>query len=93
MTQLLPDEETFIINNLPLESAQLRYKYPNAVCHAADCWNDAPLPANYKPNRIEIYYADTPHISYENNQVQYINLSADIGQSQVIQVWIDGECK
>lgn len=33
MTQLLPDEETFIINNLPLLSAQLRHKYPNAVCH------------------------------------------------------------
>ena len=96
MTQLLPDEETFIINNLPLLSAQLRHKYPNAVWNAADCWDDDPLPADYKPNRIEIYYADnadTPHIHFENDQVQYINLPSNAGQSQVIQVWVDGNCK
>ena len=108
MTQLLPEEEVFIINRLPVELAQLRHKYPNAVWNAADCWNDASLPANYKPNRIEIYYADqadSPHIYFENDQVQYINLPpdvnsspdvnlpADIGQSQVIQVWIDGKCR
>lgn len=102
MTQLLPDEIALIQSRLPVESAQLRHKYPNAVWNAADCWNDAPLPANYKPNRIEIYYADqadSPHIYFENDQVQYINLPADvnlpadIGQSQVIQVWVDGECR
>lgn len=96
MTQLLPEEEAFIISKLPPQSAQLRHKYPNAVWNAADCWNDAPLPANYKPNRIEIYYADQadrPHIHFENDQVQYINLPPDVGQSQVIQVWIDGLCK
>ena len=81
MTQLLPEEEVFIINRLPVELAQLRHKYPNAVWNAADCWNDAPLPANYKLNRIEIYYADqadSPHIYFENDQVQYINLPADV---------------
>ena len=96
MTQLLPEEEVFIISRLPQELAQLRHKYPNAVWNAADCWNDAPLPANYKPNRIEIYYADKadrPHIHFENDQVQYINLPADVRQSPVIQVWVDGECR
>ena len=96
MTQLLPEEEVFIISRLPLELAQLRHKYPNAVWNAADCWNDAQLPANYKPNRIEIYYADqadSPHIYFENGSIKYVNLPADIGQSQVIQVWIDGKCR
>ncbi len=96
MTPLLPDEVAFIISKLPLETAQLRHKYPNAVWNTADCWDDAPLPASYKPNRIEIYYADnadTPHIHFENDQVQYINLPPNAGQSQVIQVWIDGNCK
>ena len=96
MTQLLPEEEVFIISRLPVESAQLRHKYPNAVWNAADCWNDAPLPANYRPNRIEIYYADqadSPHIYFENGSIKYVNLPADIGQSQVIQVWIDGKCR
>ncbi len=96
MTQLLPEEETFIINNLPPQFALLQYKYPNAVWNAADCWNDAPLPANYKPNRIEIYYADQadgPHIHFENDSVQYINLPPDVGQSPVIQVWVDGNCR
>ncbi|MBD2774307.1 hypothetical protein [Iningainema tapete] len=95
MTQLLPEEQALIVRKLPPQSAQLRYKYPNAIWNAADCWNDAPLPANYKPNRIEIYYADQalqPHIHFENDSVQYINLPADIGQSQVIQVWVDGKC-
>ena len=96
MTPLLPDEVAFIQSKLSLEFALLRHKYPNAVWNAADCWDDAPLPANYKPNRIEIYYADsadTPHIHFENDQVQYINLPPNAGQSQVIQVWIDGNCK
>ena len=96
MTPLLPDEVAFIQSKLSPQSAQLRHKYPNAVWNAADCWDDAPLPTNYKPNRIEIYYADnadTPHISYGFGEVQYINLPPDVGQSQVIQVWIDGNCK
>lgn len=96
MTQLLPEEEALIQNKLPAQFALLQHKYPNAVWNAADCWDDAPLPANYKPNRIEIYYADnadSPHISYENGEVQYINLPADVGQSQVIQVWVDGLCR
>ena len=96
MTPLLPDEVAFIQSKLSPQSAQLRHKYPNAIWNAADCWDDPTLPANYLPNRIYIYYgdnADTPHIHFENGEVQYINLPADIGQSQVIQVWIDGNCK
>ena len=96
MTQLLPEEQVFIISRLPQKFALLRHKYPNAVWNAADCWDDAPLPANYKPNRIEIYYADNadrPHIYFENGSVKYINLPADVRQKQVIQVWIDGECR
>ena len=58
MTPLLPDEVAFIQNKLSPQSAQLRHKYPNAIWNAADCWDDAPMPASYKPNRIEIYYAD-----------------------------------
>ena len=82
MTQLLPEEQVFIISRLPQKFALLRHKYPNAI------WN--------KPNRIEIYYADnasSPHIYFENDQVQYINLPAEVRQSPVIQVWIDGECR
>ena len=96
MTQLLPEEEAFIISKLPPQFALLWHKYPNAIWNAADCWDDAPLPANYKPNRIEIYYADKaerPHIYFENGSVKYINLPADMRQSPVIQVWVDGECR
>ena len=95
MTQLLPEEQALIQSKLPAQFADMRHKYPNAVWNAADCWDDAPLPANYKPNRIEIYYADNasrPHIYFENGSVKYINLPADVRQKQVIQVWIDGEC-
>ena len=96
MTQLLPEEQALIQSKLPPQFADMRHKYPNAVWNAADCWNDAPLPANYKPNRIEIYYADKadrPHIYFENGSVKYINLPAEVRLMQVIQVWIDGECR
>ena len=96
MTQLLPEEQALIQSKLPPQFADMRYKYPNAIWNAADCWNDAPLPANYKPNRIEIYYADkadTPHIHFENGEIKYINLPAEVRLMQVIQVWIDGECR
>ncbi|MFL9457954.1 hypothetical protein AB0758_44115 [Tolypothrix bouteillei VB521301_2] len=96
MNELLPDEVALILSKLPPRLAQLRQKYPTAIWNAADCWDDAPLPSNYIPQYIEIYYADkadSPHIYYENNQVKYINLPTDVRQSQVIQVWIDGECK
>ena len=96
MTQLSLEEEALIQSKLPPQFADMRHKYPNAVWNAADCWDDTPLPANYKPNRIEIYYADKadrPHIYFENGSVKYINLPADVRQKQVIQVWIDGECR
>ena len=96
MTQLLPEEETLIVRRLPQEFLHLRHKYPNAIWNAADCWNYAPLPADYKPTWIEIYYADnadSPHIYFENGSIKYVNLPADVGQSQVIQVWVDGSCR
>ncbi|NMG09754.1 hypothetical protein [Brasilonema sp. UFV-L1] len=90
-----PEDEARMLQLLPPEYAALRFRYPNSICNAIDFWDDAPLPVNYKPKYIEIYYADkadSPHIYFENDFVKYINLPADVGQSQVIQVWIDGEC-
>lgn len=91
-----PEDEARMLELLPPEHAAFRFKYPTAIWNATDCWDDTPLPPNYIPQYIEIYYcdkADSSHIYYENGSVKYINLPADVGQSQVIQVWIDGNCK
>jgi hypothetical protein len=91
-----PEDEAQMLKLLPPKYADMRFKYPTAICNAIDFWDDKPLPTNYKPRYIEIYYADkadSPHIYFENGSVKYINLPPDVEQSQVIQVWIDGECR
>jgi hypothetical protein len=80
------------IIKLPAWIQALKDKYPVSVVNTADTWEEQPLPEDYIPKEVEIFYGDDVDDSdlfIRDGKLYSFSLREPV-DSNVIQVLIDG---
>jgi hypothetical protein len=80
------------ITKLPAWIQELKDKYPISVVNTADTWEQQPLPEDYIPKEVEIFYGDDVEDSdlfIRDGKLYSFSLREPV-DANVIQVLIDG---
>ncbi|WP_250126338.1 hypothetical protein [Chroococcidiopsis sp. CCMEE 29] len=80
------------IIKLPAWIQTLKDKYPVSVVNTADTWEEQPLPEDYIPKEVEIFYGDDVDDSdlfIRDGKLYFFSLREPV-DANVIQVLIDG---